>query len=63
MTYNELHSEVNGIDEIRYAKVYVLDNSENPNADYQLYDLEHKFDIIETQKYKLSRSDIEVVYV
>ena len=63
MTYNELHSEVNGIDEIRYAKVYVLDNSENPNADYQLYDLEYKFDIIETQKYKLSRSDIEVVYV
>ena len=63
MTYNELHSEVNGIDEIRYAKVYVLDDIENPNADYQLYDLEHKFDIIETQKYKLSRSDIEVVYV
>ncbi len=63
MTYNELHSEVNGIDEIRYAKVYVLDNSDNPDADYQLYNLEHKFDIIETQKYKLSRSDIEVVYV
>ena len=63
MTYNELHSEVNGIDEIRFAKVYVLDNSDDPNADYQLYDLEHKFDIIETQKYKLTRSDIEVVYV
>ena len=60
ITYNELHSEVNGIDEIRYAKVYV---SIDDGLTYDLYDLDYKFDIIETQKYKLTKNDIEVFYV
>lgn len=65
MTYNSLHSEVNGIDEIRYAKVYVYDGSDLGTSfpTYKLYDLEHKFNILETQKYKLTKSDIEVIYV
>lgn len=65
MTYNELHSEVNGIDEIRYAKVYVYDESDTEISlpSYKLYDLDHKFNILETQKYKLTKSDIEVIYV
>ena len=60
ITYNELHSEVNGIDEIRYAKVYV---STNNGQSYELHDLSYKFDIVETQKYKLTKNDIEVIYV
>lgn len=60
ITYNELHSEVNGIDEIRYAKVYV---STNNGQSYELHDLGYKFDIVETQKYKLTKNDIEVIYV
>ena len=58
ITYNELHSEVNGIDEIKYAKVYVYYDGE-----YRLFNLEDKFPISETQKYKLVKSDIEVIYV
>lgn len=58
ITYNELHSEVNGIDEIKYAKVYVYYDRE-----YRLFNLEDKFPISETQKYKLVKSDIEVIYV
>ena len=65
ITYNELHSEVNGIDEIRYAKVYVCENLEMASDEetFQLYGLDHKFDISETQKYKITRDDIEVIYV
>lgn len=58
--YNELHSEVNGIDEIRYAKVYV---SLDDGATYNTYPLEHKFPISSTQKFRLTRNDIEVIYV
>ena len=58
--YNQLHSEVNGIDEIRYAKVYVYDEVDK---DYKLYDLDHKFDIPSTQKFRLTKSNIEVLYV
>ncbi len=60
ITYNELHSEVNGINEIRYAEVYV---SEDGGITYNIYDLLHKFDIGNTQKYKLTKNDIEVLYV
>lgn len=58
--YNELHSEVNGIDEIKYAKVYVYDENDGT---YKTYDLDHEFAIIATQKYKITRDDIEVIYV
>ena len=58
--YNELHSEVNGIDEIRYAKVYVYDKTDD---EYKIYDLNHKFTISPTQKFRLTRNDIEVIYV
>ncbi len=58
--YNELHSEVNGIDEIRYAKVYV---SLDDGSTYNTYPLEHKFPISPTQKFRLTRNDIEVNYV
>lgn len=58
--YNELHSEVNGIDEIRYAKVYV---SLDDGATYNTYPLEHEFPISPTQKFRLTRNDIEVIYV
>lgn len=58
--YNELHSEVNGIDDIRYAKVYV---SEDDGITYSLYSLEHRFTISETRKYKITKNDIEVTYV
>ena len=58
--YNELHSEVNGIDEIRYAKVYV---SLDDGATYNTYPLEHEFPISPTQKFRLTKNDIEVIYV
>ena len=58
--YNELHSEVNGIDEIRYAKVYV---SLDDGTTYNTYPLEHEFPITSTQKFRLTRNDIEVTYV
>ena len=58
--YNELHSEVNGIDEIRYAKVYV---SLDDGSTYNTYPLEHEFPISPTQKFRLTRNDIEVNYV
>ena len=58
--YNELHSEVNGIDEIRYAKVYV---SLDDGSTYNTYPLEHEFPISPTQKFRLTRNDIEVIYV
>ena len=60
ITYNELHSEVNGINEIRYAEVFV---SEDDGNTYKTYDLLHKFNISNTQKYKLTKNDIEVLYV
>ncbi len=58
--YNGLHSEVNGIDEIRYAKVYV---SLDDGSTYNTYPLEHEFPISPTQKFRLTRNDIEVIYV
>ena len=58
--YNELHSEVNGIDEIRYAKVYV---SLDDGVTYATYPLEYKFSISATRKFRLTKNDIEVIYV
>ena len=60
ITYNELHSEVNGINEIRYAEILV---STDDGATYKIYDLSHKFTINNTQKFKLTKEDIEVLYV